>query len=56
MAKVSEIRKVLALVDDLKPYIKRGISDDKIFAICAKHFCISIEAETQKKTAETAKQ
>jgi hypothetical protein len=56
MAKVSEIRKVLALVDELKPLIKRGVSDDKVFAICAKHLCVSADAETQKKTVETAKQ
>lgn len=56
MAKVDEIRKVLALVDELKPMVKRGVSDDKLYAVCAKHLCISGKAEKPAKTAENVKQ
>lgn len=52
MAKVDEMRKVLALVDELKPLVKRGVSDDKLYAVCAKHLCVSDKAETKVKPAE----
>lgn len=55
MATVSEMRKVLALVDDLKPLVKRTVSDDKLFAVCAKHICKSDKVEVQTNTAESAK-
>lgn len=53
---VSEMRKVLALVDELKQYVKRGVSDDVLYEICAKHICKSDKAETKVKPAENAKQ
>lgn len=54
--KVNEMRKVLALVDELKQYVKRGVSDDVLYDICAKHICNSAKAETQSKASENAKQ
>ena len=56
MTKVNEMRKVLALVDDLKPFVKRGTSDDELYAVCAKHICTSGKAETHVKHAETVQQ
>ncbi len=53
---VSEMRKVLALVDELKQYVKRGVSDDVLYEICAKHICKSDKGETQSKASENAKQ
>lgn len=56
MSRVDEIRKVLALVDELKPLVKRGVSDDKLYAVCAKHLCISGKAEKPAEASETAEQ
>lgn len=56
MAKVDEMRKVLALVDDLKPYVKRGVSDDTLYEVCAKYISTKGKAEKPAEVAETAEQ
>ncbi len=33
MIKMSEYRKVVEVIDVIKPYVKRGLSDDELFGI-----------------------
>jgi hypothetical protein len=40
------------LLDELRPYIKRGVSDDKLFEICERHLCKNAEPKTAVKTDE----
>lgn len=56
VTKVKDVRKILAVLDDLKPFLKRGVSDDEIFAVIAKHICKNEKAETQVETTETVNQ
>ena len=46
MSKVDEMRTVLALMDELKPHVKKGVKDDTLYAICARYICT--ESKTEK--------
>jgi uncharacterized protein YeeX (DUF496 family) len=50
--KVQDVKKILAIIDELKPYVKRGVSDDALYEILEKYFCKSDKAETKVKPAE----
>lgn len=50
--KVEEMRKVISLMDELKPFLKRGTKEDDLCKICAKYICNSDKAETKVKPAE----
>jgi len=50
--KVQDVKKILAIIDELKPHVKRGVSDDALYEILEKHFCKSDKAETKVKPAE----
>lgn len=52
--KVQDVKKIISIIDELKPYVKRGVSDDTLFGILEKYFCKSGRAETKVEAAETA--
>lgn len=54
--KVEEMRKVISLMDELKPFLKRGTKEDDLCKICAKYICNSGKAEKQVEASETAVQ
>lgn len=56
MSKVDELRKVLALVDELKPHVKKGVSDDKLYEICARYICTKSKAEKPAEIAGNVQQ
>lgn len=56
VTKVKDVRKILAVLDDLKPFLKRGVSDDEIFAVIAKHICKNEKTETQVEVTETVQE
>jgi hypothetical protein len=53
MSKTDNMRRVLALVDELRPFIKRGVSDDQLFEICERHLCKNSNHETTVKPDES---